>query len=310
MLGFNDFCNEIKEELPAYLKEHDIEEIHIAKVTKNNGKEYTGISVREAGETIAPNIYLDSYYGSYLEGTAFEDILMQIAADHNYARENVPDFSMENLYDKEKLFVRLVNYDRNENMLKDVPHQRYLDMAVTVHMLVKRDDDGIASCQVTNDMLGKFGMAEDELVKSALENTQKLFPAKINSLFGQMEEMTGEDLSSMRQPGMPEVYVLTNDCGTNGAACMFYDDVMKKAAALINGNFSILPSSIHEVLLVPDTLGMSQKELAGMVWDVNRTAVSEKEFLSDSVYQYDREKNEISIAYSDKEASQVFSLDR
>lgn len=308
MLGFNDFCNEIKEELPAYLKECDIEEIRIGKVLKNNGMEYTGMAVREVGANAAPNIYLDSYYASYLDGTAFEEILRHIAEDYDNARENVPDFSMESLYDKERLYVKLVNYDKNTDRLKDIPHQKYLDMAVTAHILIKRDETGVASFQITNDMLGKFEMTGDELIRSAMENTQRLFPAKIDSLLGKIEEMTGEDLSSMRQPGMPEMYVLTNDCETNGAACMFYDNVMEKAAALFNGNFSILPSSVHEVLLVPDSLGMGPEELADMVMSVNRTAVLEGEFLSDSVYWYSRERDELSIEFSEKEASEVISL--
>lgn len=310
MLGFKDFCNEIKEALPSYLKECDIEEIRLGKVRKNNGMEYTGMTVMESDVKVAPNIYLDGYYADYLDGTDFEEILRRIAADYNNARENIPGLLPENLYDKEKLYVRLVNYNKNEDMLKNVPHRQYLDMAVTVHMLVKKDEDGMASFAVTNDMTGRFGMTGDELLESAMKNTQKLFPAKINSLFGQIEEMGGKDLSYMRQPGMPEMYVLTNDCGTNGAACMFYDNVMKEAAALFNRSFSILPSSVHELLLVPDSLGIPADELADMVRFFNRTVVSGGEVLSDSVYRYDREKNEISIQYSDKEASQVFSLDR
>ena len=85
------------------------------------------------------------------------------------------------------------------------------------------------------------------------------------------------------------MYVLTNSTGSLGAAALFYPDVKEKAAELMGSDYYILPSSVHEVILVPDNPSIDAKDLCKMVKEANRTVVEEKDILSDNVYHYSRE---------------------
>ena len=106
-----------------------------------------------------------------------------------------------------------------------------------------------------------------------------------------------ENLLDRDAPLAPEevggMYVLTNSTGSLGAAALFYPDVKEKAAELLGSDYYILPSSTHEVILVPDTAGINPKELCEMVKQANRTVVDEKDILSDNVYHYSRDERRL-----------------
>ena len=114
-----------------------------------------------------------------------------------------------------------------------------------------------------------------------VDMTNALFaPERIN-LLDRDEPIAPEDLGGM--------YVLTNESGTLGAAALFNPEVMVRAGELLGTDYYILPSSIHETILVPDTTGVSAKELSDMVKQANRTVVDEKDILSDDVYHYSKD---------------------
>ena len=73
-----------------------------------------------------------------------------------------------------------------------------------------------------------------------------------------------------------------------GASALFYPEFLEQVAKRFRGKFFILPSSIHELILVPD-YGEDVKGLKEIVSDVNDNsdAVTEEDFLSNSVYHYD-----------------------
>lgn len=298
MLGFKDFCNEVREQLPDYLIQFDIEDVRINSVTKNNGTELTAVMVAVKDENVSPSIYIDRYYSLYTDGMSFDEVLEEIRDDYIEARKNIPQFDIKNIYSRENLFVKLVNYDRNKENLANIPHEQYLDMAVTARLLVKNDNYGMASVVVDNQIMENLDMTKEELFTAAKENSAIIFPLVINTLQSVVESMSGEKL-----PVVPQIYVLTNSSGNNGASCLVYDGALKYAAEKIGGNFRILPSSIHELLLVTDD-SIPMEELQEMVSFVNATAVSETDYLSDSVYEYDREKDSLSIAADGKDYNQ------
>lgn len=297
MLGFKDFCNEIRDRLPEYLMQYDIEDIRINPVKKNNDLELTGVVVAVKGENISPSIYIDRYYALYTEGMPFDDVMEEIRNDYIQARNNVPLFDIKDIYSRDKLFVQLVNYDRNKERLENIPHEQYLDMAVTARLLVKNDSYGIASAIVDYRGMERLNMTKEELLAAAKENSAIIFPPKINTLQSMIENLSGEKVDSLP---IPPTYVLTNSSRNNGASCLVYDGFLKYAAEKIGGNFRVLPSSIHELLLIPDE-SIPVEDLQEMVSCVNATTVSETEYLSDSVYEYDREKDSLFIAADGKD---------
>lgn len=93
-----------------------------------------------------------------------------------------------------------------------------------------------------------------------------------------------------------EMYVATNVNGVNGASVMLYDDLLKNFANKIGKNLFILPSSTHELILVPDTGFMNAKDIKSMVMDVNETQVAADEILSNNVYYFSLDTGSITLA--------------
>ena len=171
----------------------------------------------------------------------------------------------------------------------------FQDLAVVFFIPVSFDDDesATASAQVTIEMMESWGVDTDELFKAAMENTPVLFPARTKILGDMLEEMVGDDFQM--PAGGPQIHVATNDKCVSGAAVALYPGYLKAVSDRIGGDFYILPSSIHELLLLPDDGDTDAQTLRGMVMDVNASTVSAEDFLSDNVYHYSREKDSVSI---------------
>jgi len=149
---------------------------------------------------------------------------------------------------------------------------------MTYHIYIPSKDDGFLSARVTNQMMEDYSVTPEQLHQDAIANTPRIFEPKVQSM---MEALTGipeED---------PQMMVVTNSQGSLGASALFCEGIMDKAAEHMKGNYFVLPSSIHEVLLLPDDGTMDREVLEAMVQDVNMTAVSPEDMLSDHVYHYD-----------------------
>ena len=101
------------------------------------------------------------------------------------------------------------------------------------------------------------------------------------------------DYKLISMPDIPDtMFVLTNDTKVNGAAAILNDDIRQEIAEKV-GDFYMLPSSIHETLIIPKDAGMEFKELEQMVQEVNQKQVAPGERLSDHVYEYDAKEHEL-----------------
>ena len=90
------------------------------------------------------------------------------------------------------------------------------------------------------------------------------------------------------------MYVLSNQEKLYGAACMLYPEVLSAFGEICGRDFYVLPSSIHEVLLVFAEEG-KEKELKEIVTDMNRNHVAPEEVLSDSIYHYNTKKGSLCL---------------
>lgn len=285
-MEFEQFLNVVKDKLPDYLLQYDVEDIHINTVSKNNGRKFTGIAIAVRDELISPNIYMDYYYMLYSEGKDINHILELITEEYIEARENIDSYdfkSVENMDIQNNIFLKLINFEKNKDVLAKCPYIKYKDLAITFRILVKSDDSGIASACMTNRELHMLNMDIDSLYNVAKENTRRLFPPVLQKLdemmFGKYSDGGG------RSQGM-DLYVLTNNQGINGAVYMSYEDIICDFAKE-HGSFYILPSSIHEVILLPREQDEEREELSEMVMEINRYVVTDTEYLSDNVYFYD-----------------------
>lgn len=287
-------------------------DIRIYKVIKNNSLELDSLVVLKENLTIAPNIYLQPYYEVYRDGAELADITDRLCNVCLHSTMPIMDHNFTYAYEQMKpyVFFRLVSYERNRKLLDDIPHIAYLDLAVTFHCLVRNDDEGIGTIRITNEHMKLWNITLKDLKELAVQNTETLFPASIKSMeevlsgilsegfFSSAEGSTGSELPRTLLPEsctctQPKMYILTNQKGINGASCLIYENVIRQFAGRLNSDLYILPSSIHEIILIPWEKSIKKEALARMVEDVNRTQVAEEEVLSDRVYYYSREKDKI-----------------
>lgn len=149
---------------------------------------------------------------------------------------------------------------------------------------------------ITNRQVKEWGITVNDLVLAAQQNTPRLFPAKIID----MEEMLAGMRSFISCPSAIPMYILTNEQEVNGASALLYGDVLKDFANKKGTDMYILPSSIHEVILLPSDRINDPTKLLSMVHDANTTVVSIGDVLSDSVYYYDRKTDYITEIVSDE----------
>lgn len=196
-------------------------------------------------------------------------------------------------YVKDKLFVKVYPKNGNEYLLIQAPHKEIEDLVLFPYVLFDKSLTGeIVSAVVTNDMLKAYGLDENVFIDLALLNSERIFPAVVENIDVLLENIMGVPTSETEAPTQ---IVVTNEDNAFGASALFYPGMMDRLAIIHKGSYFILPSSIHEVITVPDEKNNHEKayeEFKAMVTEINHTQVSPKERLTDEVYYYDATKRE------------------
>lgn len=277
-------------------------------VIKNNGVELTGIIIKEEGNNASPTIYIDELYEEYKRGVSIKQLAQTVrkAYTENCFPEFV-DLCRFHQYEtaKAQIAFKLVNREKNRRLLQKVPHRIVYDLAIVFYYTVNEPPFyGKASILITNAHLQHWKVSDETLYLNALENTPKLFPAQIQNMEDVMKNLLQKEISETETVdrtfnrlkkevlGVDKIplYVLTNNQKIQGAACMLYPDVIKNFAIEMNQSLYILPSSVHEVILLAEDVNHNKESLLAMVTEINATQVDECEVLADSVYFYDLEK--------------------
>lgn len=283
----------------------------IFKVTKNNSLELDSLVLLKEGKNFAPNIYLLPYYEAYREGVDIYELAERLCGIYQNCTTPLQEVDFTYSFDEMKpnIVYRLVNYDRNKKLLEKVPHIRYLDLAITFHCLVHNNADGIGTIRITSEHMELWKVSIKELQVLAVKNTIKRFPPTIRSMEDVIKKMLQEECNEDEFPlelekdlfdngdcsNHHKMYILSNLKGINGATCLLYDNVLMRFSEKLRSDLYILPSSIHEVIIVPFDKSISKVSLSEMVKDVNQNQVAEDEVLSDKVYYYSRENNAITL---------------
>lgn len=275
--------------------------ITINHVIKNNGCEMDGLVIMEKGKDIAPTIYLDSFYELYTNGENIKSIIRQIEVIYEQNKNNVTfDVNIPKHFDtiKDKIVYKVVNYRSNEKLLEQVPHKRILDLAVVFYCLLDNEYGRSATALIYNNNLKNWNVTIDDVYKAALKNTPDLLHSKISSMAALFEKcgvnVDGEEVD-LKDYVPSDMYVLTNESKLNGAACILYENVLYDFAQKLGADLYILPSSVHEVILLPKLSMFEKDELVNMVKEVNTEGVAADEVLSDHVYEYNRTERLITM---------------
>ena len=295
-----EFAEDIKEKLSQ--KGYGEVETNFHNIEKTN-QNYEAISVVPAGGNIGVNYNIENAFASYEHSGDYEGVLASATGAIASGLDQVPVVNVNALMNyeimKEKLSVEVISAEVNEELLAKVPHDRIEDLAVVYRFIMESNEDGRASILVNNDLNERMGVTHEQLRADALENSPEIRPAVIQGMNEVMKEMMGPEAYEMF--GIPDdteemMFIATVPDKNSGAGVLAYQDFMDQAAEKIGGDFFILPSSIHEILLVPDDGQKGADELKAMVMDVNATQVSPEERLSDNVYHYDSKEHIFELA--------------
>lgn len=265
--------------------------VTVQQVEKNNGVVLEAVVIMGKEDHIAPTIYLQEFYEKHKKGMELEKIARQmIELEKEQKRE--ADFSLENFENynlaRTRVYYKLINYKMNQRMLKNVPHIRYLDLAIVFYYKLEGGRFHGATILIHNCNLEVWGIERRQLVEDAVANTSRKLPYRLQGMEALIEELTGENTRKDCEEEL--MYVLTNEEKHFGAAVLLYPHVLSHIAETLRKNFYVLPSSVHECILVPDQGQYSRLELMKMVKEVNESQVEEEEILSYEVYYYDRKK--------------------
>ena len=295
--SFEEFKNEVVGKIREFLPESFASaEVSLQVVRKNNDLQLTGLTIRSTESNICPTIYLEKFYEEYESGTDMSEILERIAQvrmEHEVAEPfdvaQITDFEQI----KGKLVPRLINAEMNSELLEARPHKLVADLAVTYCALLDQSFDGTASVAVTNELVKMWSTSVEELHEIAVANLAELLPSTFKGMTEVMSEMMGMSTEEMEMMGMStdeeQMYVLSNSIKVNGASALLDTKMMEEIIEKV-GDFYILPSSIHETLVVPVKSGMDVESLEAMVREVNSTQLQPDEILSNRVYSYSLEE--------------------
>lgn len=301
MLQFNEFCEVIKNRVHDFvLEENNTLQIQLHVAQKLNGTQKTGVTFRADDSNLDTVIYLEEFYEHYQDGTSVERICQTLSDIYEQSKERSSKIPVKDIMNfehvKDQITMKLINYKDNRRLLMDVPHKKVDDLAVIYKIDVPLQDErmGNASLTLRNEHLEMYGITEKELHSIAYENTKKMHPPLLINLNGSIvsfEEpvnLLEKDVSER----MNSMYILTNSEKIFGATMILYPEVMEQTKQVIGEDFYILPSSLHEVILIQKE-GYDPRFLGEMVREVNAQEVERDEILSDHVYEYNFKEKEI-----------------
>ena len=286
------FIEDFKDILPEDYSDY---EVVVKRVTKNNGCVMEGISLvdtvkHESGVT--PAFYLDTLYDSYImDDKTYDEVLVNAAVSYVHAMQNKPTNITDKFIEamdnpemfKELVQFRLANEELNQEYLENSPHRKVQDMAIIYAISLKEAPE--YSTRITNELLERVGITEEELYTAAMANlkSERITLKNMGEILVEIAEEHGMPLD--HAPELP-MYLLTNESKLFGSRSILNSEMLEDIREKLGENYYILPSSIHEVIVVKEG-AKSPEELREIVYNINKGILDEKDFLSDNIYYYD-----------------------
>jgi len=315
-MEFREFSKQMQQDIYAALAETSPgAEVAQRHVDKLQGESYDALSVTPPDGHMGVNINLDRMYTQVRDGVSYESVLQTAIRQVSDGLKAMPQVDLQDItsYENAKklLCVEVVGTKVNEEMLKSVPHIDMEDMSMVYRLQLANTPDGVGTVLVTDDLLNRFGVSQEQLHADAMENSPKIRPAVMKTMAETMAEMTGMSPEEMGEPMGPQMYVVSNADKVQGAAAAFYPDFMEQAAKEIGGNFFVLPSSVHEVLFLQDDGTARADDLKMIVSTINADVVDPSERLTDNVYHFDAQARvfELGEKYESRQAAKEAERD-
>jgi hypothetical protein len=306
-MNYEKFKSDLKELLKTELANRgiDVEEINEEKIEKMN-ESYDSIVIKPAGASIATIIHVEDAFEAYKSGTELREMILGAREEDAELKgmvksiaddiENEPQFDLSIFDDykkvKSRLSMQIVSAERNAELLEDVPHERIEDMAVVYRVLMTQPSTGskTATTLVTNGMLKKYGITDSQLKRDAMRNAPNVKPVKIRDM---SETVKDFDLELAPDVSVEDgrIFVASVTDNLYGAAVIAYPNFLNTVAAMLRSDFFVLPSSIHEIIIIRDDGDLDADDLKNLVTSVNAAQVDPADQLTDNVYHYDMYNN-------------------
>ena len=291
-----EVANKIKEHLPDEYQDYTTRFQTVVK----SGYEYEALMIEpreKTGITITPALNITEAFKKYEEGAAFLDIMVKLARDrvNTIAPKNWGSDFLDFEKVKDRIFPRLVNSETNKDYLADKPHRSIEDLSIIYSLRVDENERGLALITVTYRILDLWNITEEELHDIAVENLSRTKPFICElrtALFGGLET-GGLSIDDLNEAEMP-FFILTCQNKTHGAIMATNTAVMDRLTEKL-GKLYILPSSVEEVIIAPQTAVDDVQFLSNLVKSVNETDVRPEDKLSDNVYEYDIDTHNLKI---------------
>ena len=323
-MEYQEFIRRITDSIQTILGDHYQVQCH--PVCKNNGVHLDGLIVMSDEANISPTVYLNTYYEQFRHARPLDEIIWEIFSLFKQA----PQFGMMNIDQltnfaavQPNIAIKLINYEANKELLAEIPHRRFLDLAEVYYFVIRNELLGNATILIRNEHTHLWQTNEAALHRIGMRNTLELgweirpMNAFIRDYLEEEFNVYLKDKSedSGRAPAEPDrvqqlaeeilsdiytnedespLYVLSNTQRFFGASCMLYKDKLREFAALKDSDLYILPSSIHEVILIPEKISPDYKSLCRMVREINESEVDPCDRLSDRVYRFSLSTGKIS----------------
>lgn len=291
-MDYWQFVNEMEEKVQRQVAENAKVEVHIT--VKNNGTERRGLMITQKGINISPTIYLEEYYTQFLNGKSLEQIAEKVMELYREVRfknswegSHIQSFPQM----KQQIVWKLISRERNQQLLKETPYEPFLDMAVVCYALLELNKHGTATMLVKNEHLKMWGVEKKDVFQAAERNSRRIFPAEFRAMKEIIAEMSGAETGQEVRDDC--LYVLSNQAKNFGAVCIAYEGVQEMIAEELGENYYVIPSSVHEMLILPESKAPQRFEIEKMVTEINRTQVEKEEVLSDKVYYYSKKEKRL-----------------
>lgn len=269
-------------------------------VLKTNGVVKHSLAIKNGISNIAPSICMDAFYLDYINKKMKLDYIAEAAYQIYKQNEVNCPIDASRFMDwnqiRNGIRCRIVNTENNKTLLSKIPHREFLDLSILYYLQVTVPDGTEGTIHICNEHMKFWNIDENRLYSEAWQNMRAAKDAEVSSMMDMIGSALSVPQSRTSHIVGGQMYVLTNRNRLYGAAHMTDLDKMAEIAAQINNDLWILPSSIHEVILIPAIWNDSAAELANMVCEINKTELSASEILSCHVYYFSRDTGTVSIA--------------
>ena len=292
MKSYNEFVQAVADIIAImgdeYFPNYDEINVKLETITKNNDDRCVGLLISEKGNKVVPTIYLEGYWKKYQEGCSLKDIVDEIVAVRKeYNNPDIDPSAITILSEiRDKITCKMLNIKNNESYLIDKPYSKISDLAV-VYVV---DLDNNMNITITNNILKHYGITKETLHRIAMRNLAKS-TAKFKTMAEILLEMgTPKEIIPEFDPDHA-MYVLTYASGMFGANLILDKATMDMVSQKLGGDFIIIPSSIHEVIILPMSAGTDG--LTSMIGSVNLEQLDPRDVLSNHPYIYSSETKKI-----------------